>query len=406
MTPQKRENRIIFICWLAYAAAYVGRLNYSASIVAIVADMGVTKAQAGLVASMFFFAYGTGQLVNGILSKRYNSRIMVFFSLFVSSLLNLAMPLSGSISAMKYIWLANGAVQSILWSTLIKTISENVSDGKISKAIVVMSTPVAAGTLPAYALSSLFVKYSTWKTTFYVSAAVLLAVSIVWFVLYGSEKTPAKEAAVSSASRSKKGLSKAFLLCIITIAFAGIANGFTKDGINTWVSSVLYEEFGISQSFSIMLTLLLPLVSLAGASLVAAIHKKVRIMSDMDSAFFALAALACFGVLISLRHRSIVPLMICFVLVACLMSMANNVITSVFPLESRNKLGSGFLAGFLNTFCYVGSTLTSYSLGKVSQQSGWNAVFIIMLAVCGAAAVASLIGSITERKENNNDNSN
>ena len=42
----RRDKRIIFICWLAYAMAYVGRLNFSASIVAIISDLGVTKAQA------------------------------------------------------------------------------------------------------------------------------------------------------------------------------------------------------------------------------------------------------------------------------------------------------------------------------------------------------------------------
>ena len=122
----RRDKRIIFICWLAYAMAYVGRLNFSASIVAIISDLGVTKAQAGLVSSCFFFAYGAGQLVNGVLSKHYNSKLMIALSLGISSMLNLAMVFCSDIAIMKYIWLANGMVQSVLWSTLIKTISELV----------------------------------------------------------------------------------------------------------------------------------------------------------------------------------------------------------------------------------------------------------------------------------------
>ena len=66
----KKENRIIFICWLAYTAAYIGRLNFNASIVSIVSDLGVDNKTAGLVSSFFFFAYGAGQLINGILSKK------------------------------------------------------------------------------------------------------------------------------------------------------------------------------------------------------------------------------------------------------------------------------------------------------------------------------------------------
>ena len=397
MTDAKKENRMIFICWLAYAAAYVGRLNYSASIVAIVADMGIAKSQAGLVSSFFFFAYGAGQLINGILSRKYNSRIMVFFSLFTSSLLNLAMPLCGSISVMKYIWLANGAVQSILWSTLIKTISEHISDKKISRAIVVMSTPVAAGTLGAYGLSAFFVKFFTWKVTFFAASAVLLAASFVWFISYGKE-APKKIIQPQAKSGNKSSVSLPLVLCLMTVCIAGVANGFVKDGINTWVPSVLYEGFDISQSFSILLTLLLPIVSLCGATIVAAVHKKIRSVSLMNMVFYILAAAVCSGILFTLRIKSLALLMVLFTLTACLMSMINNVITSIFPLDMRRRLGSGFLAGLVNSFCYVGSTVTSYSLGSVAQSRGWNMVFVIMLCVCGAAAVASLIGIAFERK--------
>ena len=397
MTDAKKDNRIIFICWLAYAAAYVGRLNYSASIVAVVAEMGVTKAQAGLVGSFFFFAYGIGQLVNGILSRKYNSRVMVFISLSVSSILNFTMPLCSDISVMKYIWLINGAVQSILWSTLIKTISERVSDGKMTKAIVVMSTPVAAGTLGAYGLSALFVKFFTWKLTFYVAGVVMLAAAFIWFTLYGSEKPALKKDEKAGEEKGKK-VAMPLLFCLVSIALAGIANGFIKDGINTWVSSVLYESFGISQSFSILLTLVMPLVSLAGATLVAAVHKKLKSHSLMDVVFYLGSVVTCGGIILSMRAHNAVLLIALFALTACLMSMVNNVITSVFPLDMRSVLPSGFLAGLLNTFCYVGSTLTSYSLGAVAQSKGWNAVFVIMLAVCAAASVISFAGMLLERK--------
>ncbi len=381
---------------MAYAAAYIGRLNYAASIVAVVAEMGITKAEAGLVSSFFFFAYGIGQLVNGILSGKYNSRVMVFLSLFISSGLNLAMPLCGSISAMKYIWLVNGAVQSVLWSTLIKTISVHVSDKKMSKAIVVMSTPTAAGTLGAYGLSALFVKISNWRTTFYVAAAVLLVASFAWFILYGNEKPVKKLEA--EVKEEKKSISKTLVFCLAVIALAGIANGFIKDGINTWLSSVLYEEFHVSQSFSILLTLLLPLVSMIGATFVAKIHTKMPHHSAMDTLFFGLTAVIFGGIMFALKIHSIVLMMALFICVACLMAMVNNVITSVFPLDSRRLLGSGFLAGLLNTFCYVGSTITSYSLGAVSQSGGWNKVFIIMLAACTAATVISAFGIAADKK--------
>lgn len=75
----------------------------------------------------------------------------------------------------------------------------------------------------------------------------------------------------------------------------------------------------------------------------------------------------------------------------------------MFALDYRKSLNAGFAAGLLNTFCYIGSTTTTYTLGAVSQSRGWNAVFIIMLAVCIAAAVICSAGLIAERKEKKND---
>ena len=392
-----RENKIIFICWLAYTAAYVGRLNFSASIVAIIAELGATKAQAGLVSSCFFFAYGAGQLVNGILSKRYNSRIMVFLSLAISSVLNLMMPLCGDISVMKYIWLANGIVQSVLWSTLIKTLSEFVSDEKMPRAILVMSTTVAAGTLAAYGISATSVKLGNWQAVFYAASVIMLISAAAWFILYGSAPKRA-EADIPQKKSKKIKPGRAVMIALFLAAFAGIANGFIKDGINTWVPSVLYEEFGVSPSFSIMLTLLLPMVSTLGAAIAKKVHEKIKSHAAMNLIFFACSSVLCLGILFSLKIHSIAAVMLCFIGVACGMSMINNVITSMFALDYRRLLNAGFAAGLLNTFCYIGSTVTSYTLGAVSQSRGWNAVFIIMLAVSFGAAVICSAGLAVEKK--------
>ena len=398
MSTESKEKKIMFICWLAYAVAYIGRLNYAASIVAIVSDIGVTKAQAGLVSSFFFFAYGIGQLVNGILSRKYNSRIMVFVSLAVSSVLNLAMPFCSSISVMKYIWMLNGAVQSILWSTLIKTISEHVSDEKMSTAIVVMSTPTAAGTFAAYGLSALFVKYFNWRITFYLASVLLAVTAFVWFFLYGNDAAVKKVEQKDAPAAEKRGFSKMLILCLVTITFAGIVNGFVKDGLNTWVSSFLKEEYGFSESLSIFLTLILPIVSMVGATFVAKIHVKIKSSPAMNLVFYSLAAVVSTLILFLLKVHNVVFIMLSFTVVACLMAMVNNVITSVFPLDNRKRLGSGFLAGLLNTFCYVGSTITSYSLGAISDSRGWNAVFVIMALACAAACVSSVLGMVFEKK--------
>ncbi|MEE1010855.1 MAG: MFS transporter [Acutalibacteraceae bacterium] len=392
----KKENKIIFICWLAYTAAYIGRLNFNASIVSIVSDLGVEKSTAGLVSSFFFVAYGAGQLANGILSKRYNARIMIFLSLIFSAVFNLLMPIANDISIMKYIWLGNGVVQSVLWSTLIKTLSEQLSDKKLPKAILAMSTTVAIGTFVAYGLSSISAQFGNWKLVFYVATAILTVSAVIWFMLY--EKSPDKIIEANNGKNEKVKMAKPVVIALFLAAFAGVANGFIKDGINTWVPSVLKEEFNFTESFSILLALLLPLVSTMGAAIAKKVHEKIPSHAKMNMIFYIFSALLCSGILLSLKFKSVVFIMICFICVACGMAMINNVITSMFALDYRKLLNAGFAAGLLNTFCYIGSTITSYALGSVAENKGWNAVFVIMLLVCISAAAVCFAGLLSERK--------
>ena len=70
------QNTIIWLCWCVYTLAYLGRYSYNANINLIMRDFGTNHAEAGLVTTFFFFSYGIGQVVNGIMCKRYNKKFI------------------------------------------------------------------------------------------------------------------------------------------------------------------------------------------------------------------------------------------------------------------------------------------------------------------------------------------
>lgn len=397
----KKSNFLIFLCWAAYTSAYVARLNYNASMVEILSQLGTTKEAAGTVSSFFFFAYGAGQLVNGLLSKRYNTRYSVTVALAASCIINLAMGLCPEPEHMKYLWFFNGVFQSILWSSLIKTLSDNLADSKLSKAVMVMSTTVAAGTFTAYGLAALFsyLKFS-WTVIFYVASIIVGAVAILWFFGMTSikkERTETKES--KENSKSRLSLKPVFLISIAVIMISAITNGFIKDGITTWVPSILKEEFGVPSSLSIIVTLLLPVLSVFGTSLVNRLHKKQKDENALNSIFYFAAIILSALIILTVKLGSVSMTLLFFGGIACLMSAVNNVITSIVPLYSRDKIDSGFSAGLLNTFCYIGSTLATSMLGRIADTKGWNNVFICILIFAVVSFVLCFISSVLNRKD-------
>lgn len=90
------------------------------------------------------------------------------------------------------------------------------------------------------------------------------------------------------------------------------------------------------------------------------------------------------------------------------MAGVNNVITSMAPLFWKEKINSGLLAGILNGFCYVGSTISSYGLGSVADGLGWNGVFWLLFILCLAVVAIGFVyvvatKSIGRKKKKNNE---
>ena len=403
----KKSNFLIFLCWAAYTAAYVARLNYNASMVEILSQMDTTKEAAGTVSSFFFFAYGAGQFINGLLSKRYNTKYSVAAALSASCVINLGMTFCQGIGTMKYLWFLNGVFQSVLWSSLIKTLSDNLADNKLSKAVMVMSTTVASGTFAAYGLAALFSFLSLdWTTIFYVASALVGAVAVLWFIGMGIVGKKNTEKEITEAKETiKLSFTPALIISVSVILISAISNGFIKEGITTWVPSILKEEFGVPSSLSIIVTLLLPVLSIFGTSLVNALHKKQKDENALNGIFYFVAIIFTVLIILSLNLKSLPLTLMLFGGVACLMSAVNNVITSVVPLYSRDKIDSGFSAGLLNTFCYIGSTLATSMLGRIADTKGWNDVFICILIFTAVSFAVCLVSAILNKRAKTNSSS-
>ena len=392
---RRSQTVVILLCWAAYAAAYLGRLNFNAYIEPIRDQLGASKTELVLVSSCFFFAYGAGQLVHGILSRRYNTRWSVAVALFGSAAVNLAMTLCTGVAPMKVLWLLNGVFQSILWSSLIKTLSDRLPDELLPRAIVVMSTPTAFGTFLIYGLSALFSAGGvSWRWVFRLPAAVLAAVGVLWFVLLGradSRLLAAGERAYVPAEKKRVKLTRAFVVPALLLLFAAVANGFIKDGVTTWTPSILKESYGMKESLSIFVTVLLPLLAIFGAWFSTALHKKQKNTSVLNGLLYGAETVVLLLVLLVTRAQRTAanpafPIVL-FAVSAMLMHAVNNVITSIIPMYLRDTMDSGLLAGVLDTFCYVGSTLSTALLGYIADRGTWDHVFRCLL-LFGAAACA------------------
>lgn len=394
----KAANLLIFVCWLVYAFSYLGKVNYSANITQIMDFYGVTKAQAGAVPTFFFFSYGIGQVFNGLFCKKYNIKWTIFISLVLSAIINLTIAVSTNFSIIKWLWLVNGFTLSMLWPTLIRLLSETIPQKSLGTSTVAMGTTVATGTLIIYGLSSVYAMFDMFKLAFYTAGIAVIIVAVVWLCVFNKAVSRSKsekekdteEATVETNEKQEMQNSerKIFFVSLGVLCFCAIGVNLIKDGLTTWVPSILKEEFAMSDSLSILLTLFLPILAVFGNIYALKVHKAIPDYINHCAAIFA--AMAAFtGMIIgSLTLELVLVMLLGLIIVNFLASSLNSLITSIYPLFMRGKVNSGLIAGILNGFCYLGSTISSYGLGVIADNFGWVYVFWFLIAFCVATIVA------------------
>lgn len=395
-----KTTLLIALCWLVYTCSYLGKLGYNANITQIESVFNVSHSTAGIVSTFFFFAYGIGQVINGIFCKKYNLKIMVFIALIISGLMNILVGFCNNFTLIKYCWLINGGVLAILYPSLVRVLSENLDKKDLAKAVIAMGTTVATGTFLVYALSALFVAVSSYVITFILAGILLPLIAIIWFVSYPKliqEKVEISQEIEQENKVKQSSKIGVLWILIIVLALFAIVDNFVKDGLTTWVPMILKETYSLPDYVSILLTIVLPILAIFGTSVAVFINKKVKDFVMLSTLLLLGSAIFIGVVILCLPTGLFAVTVISFGIVSCLMAGVNNVITSMAPLYWKDKVNAGLLAGVLNGFCYLGSTISAYGLGAVADAGGWNVVFWLLFAILVVAVIIGLVSFIIKK---------
>jgi OPA family glycerol-3-phosphate transporter-like MFS transporter len=315
--------------------------------------------------------------------------------LFSSGVINLLVGISTNFVVVTVLWFFNGIALSFLWTAVIRILAETLTKEYMAKSSVVIGTTVPMGTLVVYGLSALFVELGVFRAIFYFSGIAMPIIAIIWFVFLPkiTSKIP-KDAEIETKAEmlkvSKAEIKGVYLSVFCFFAIAVCVN-LIKDGLNTWAPVIFKNEYGISGSLSIILTLALPCIAVFGNLFAVTLHKKIPDFVTQVAIMFVLSGALVGVVLLALDFKILFLTIICFVLIFLMISSCNSVVTSVFPLFMKARINSGKIAGLTNGFCYLGSALSSYVLGAIAENFGWTIVFYVILGVCVFVAFVWLV---------------
>ena len=386
---QKMSLALFLLCWAAYFTSYIGRLNYSSAMTEMIQDAVFTKSQAGFISMVYFFAYGIGQMCNGVLGDRVHPGKMIFTGLSAAAVMNLLMGFFETFLLMAVVWGINGYAQAMIWPPIIRIFAEMLEKERKMKYCIDSVSSQVAGTFAAYLIAAGVMWLSGWKAVFAAAAACLALMSIVWRIGFGKieravqGRAPEENAAerLEKDSGTKENGSKEsgdhfFTLFwnygLAVVLFPVIIHGMLKDGVTTWVPTYITETFATAPAFSILVTTVLPLLNLTGAYLAQAVYRKCREHEVQAAAVFFAAATAALLGLWTVKGVSIVLTVLLFAVITASMMAVNTLFINLLPLRFETMGKVSTVSGFLNAAAYLGTAVSTFTIGIMVEALGWN----------------------------------
>ena len=397
--------KIFMLCFLAYTVSYIGRKGFSAGLTEISLSLAMSRTFSGAISTGYLACYGGGQFISGLLSDRISPKYMITIGLFGAGVCNMLMSVMSEPYIMLAVWCLNGLFNSMLWSSVIRAISEWIPHDSQPMACTAIEATVPSGTVIAYAVSSICLRFFSWRISFAVSGICLIAVCAVWFVSVSSlknyiEKTRLENARINSAAaedetvsdRPKAGLLKCiFGAGLVTTVIGILFNGIIKDGVTEWVPAFITESFSVPASKAVTASMLLPIINLTGAFAAKKVNDKLKNEMASASVMFIICT-AAMAILYAAGKYSLILTVALLAVATSAMLGANNLFLTRIPLYFSPIGRTASVTGFLNACSYISASLSSVVIGRIADSAGWNSAVVFWIAASAAGLAVCCVG--------------
>lgn len=391
------ENRRIskqfyLIIWIEYAMIYMTKNCFSAAMASIVDEGIMTKSETGLINSMFFLFYGPLQIVGGLLADKQNPENLIKIGLISSGLLNTLLFFFHDYITMLILWSLNGIAQFAIWPAIVKIITSQLAPEDRKDGAFYIAFASVGGLLLSYLTAALITQ---WEYNFLVSGAVLFVLAILWvtechsvdrFMIIDSSPVASKTAEVPLSEKNSKLFWRSGFYFIISYFFFRTILDQTVKIFSPTMLMELYAN--VTPSIGNLLNLLIIGGNLIGAFVIRKIYPK-RIRSEVAAVLcVAVLTLPFCGVLLlgGKIHLAVMVLCLCFI--SCLVN-CGTVLVNCCNIQYSKYGRSASTAGIINFVASVAIMLVNYGVALLADLSGWNLVFVVLVAL--AVACVALI---------------
>lgn len=389
----KKNTLIFIICYLAYTGIYIARLNLSVAFPGFV-ELGIADAaQMGILGSVFSVVYACGRLVNGGLGDKLPPWVMICTGLIIAGISNVFIGALPPFIGIVVMWGANAYAQSMLWSSVLCTVSAVYDKEKAKKMTSYMVTSVATGNVLGIVCNTWIVETLGVNFAFVIPGAIILVLSAFVFFSIKNIK-PEREEGKKHIPITRLLKNREIIQLIPPVFF----HGAIKDNISLWMTVYFVDTFIVDLSSSAGFVLFIPLIGFVGRMIYPLIFKTCKGREHVVSLIsFLLCAVItlplCFDI------KSAIVAVICLSLIYALVSVINTSMLSIYPIKFADTGNVASVSGLMDFITYLGSGLSSWCYGIIIKNFGYSQMYMSWVII--AILSVFMIYRVENNRRNN-----
>jgi sugar phosphate permease len=395
---RRLQARTFGLTWLSYASYYATRKNFSVVKSRLDTDLHVGVAALGAIDTAYLVAYAAGQFLNGALGDRFGAKRMIGFGMLASAAACCAFGLGSTSSLFLLAFGLNGLAQATGWPNNVKTMGAWFERRVRGRVMGIWSTNYQVGGLLATAAATALLVHHGWRSAFFVpSIWVALVGGIVLLALVekpadrglSMEREPFVEPEPGSRPEGSPfgAMMRTPAVWILGTAYFGLK--LIRYSLLFWLPFFLTRRLGYDEGSSGYMSTAFEAGGIAGCIAVGWLADRRFSANPIRLVVPVLAALA--GALVLVRaaapHGS-AAIVGSLATVGFLLFGPDTLISGAAAQNLGRGRATASAAGIINGFGSVGAACQGMLTAYVSQRFGWDALFLVFVAVAAFSAIA------------------
>lgn len=388
---KKRSAIVFFIVYLAYMSIYVARVNLSIAGPDLKSMHVLDEAQLGILGSCFSVIFAAGRMINGTISDSAPPWLMLGTGLLLTGVSNILVSFFPPFLAIGIFWIINAYAQSMLWSSVLCTVSAMYDKDAVKKKASLMVTSVATGNIMSIIINTYVITHFNVKYAFIVPGVVTIVLGVLTFIatkdIKNIKNTEKKHTSVFKLLKNRE---------LLTMNVAAMMHGVMKENISLWMAVYIVDTYLVDLGKSSLYILLIPAIGFVGRVLYPVLY---RLFHEREHAVSLAGFLFCLAATAVLCAGKVGMLASAAALGGIYMavSVINTSIVSIYPLSYQKTGNTASVSGMLDFSTYLGGGISSAIYGGVIKHFGYFPMFASWAVISVFSAV--LIFKVTKKEK-------